>query len=214
MDDAARTSFDPSAVALDSQLIDLIPVAICVCDVSSGEIIRFNRSAAQLWGSQLNQTTAENGYCGFLKVFSPAGIHLSQDQTPIAEALKTGAPVTQKEILVERADGARFMLSVNVDIVRDENGNCTATVSTFQNITEDKRPESLLSQSESWFRTLADHLPVAAYTCDNDGLITYFNKPAVELWGRAPALQDSIDSFYGAYKLFSSDGFVLTHESN
>jgi len=106
MDDAAKTSFDPSAVALDSRLIDLIPVAICVCDASSGEIIRFNRSAEQLWGKQPSITAAKYGYCGFSKVFSPAGIHLTQDQTPIAEALKTGAPVTQKEILAERADGA------------------------------------------------------------------------------------------------------------
>lgn len=214
MDDAAKTSFDPSAVALDSRLIDLIPVAICVCDASSGEIIRFNRSAEQLWGKQPSITAAKNGYCGFSKVFSPAGIHLTQDQTPIAEALKTGAPVTQKEILAERADGARFMLTVSVDIVRDENGNCTATVSTFQNITEHKNAENFLPQSESWFRSLADHLPVAAYTCDNDGLLTYFNKPAVDLWGRSPALQDPADRFCGAYKLFSSDGFAMTHESS
>jgi len=214
MDDAAKTSFDPSAVALDSRLIDLIPVAICVCDASSGEIIRFNRSAEQLWGKQPSITAAKNGYCGFSKVFSPAGIHLTQDQTPIAEALKTGAPVTQKEILVERADGARFMLTVSVDIVRDENGNCTATVSTFQNITEHKNAENFLPQSENWFRSLADHLPVAAYTCDNDGLLTYFNKPAADLWGRSPALQDPADRFCGAYKLFSSDGFAMTHESS
>src|SRR5690606_30616134 len=212
MYDAAKTSFDPSAVALDSRLIDCIPVAICICDASSGEVIRFNPATEKLWGKKSKATAAKGGYCGFLKVFSPCGAPLAYDQTPIAETLRTGIPVTQKEILVERADGTLLRLSVSVDIIRDEKENCTGTASVFQNITECRKTDDSLSQDESLFRNLVDHLPVAAYTCDNDGLITCFNKPAVDLWGRAPALRDPGERFCGAYKLFSSDGFPLSHE--
>ena len=45
------------------------------------------------------------------------------------------------------------------------------------------------------FRRLLERLPAAAYTCDADGLITYFNPRAVELWGREPALDDPIDRY-------------------
>jgi two-component system sensor kinase FixL len=42
---------------------------------------------------------------------------------------------------------------------------------------------------------LLDVVPAAAYTCDADGLITYFNERAVEVWGRAPKLHDPIDRY-------------------
>jgi PAS domain S-box-containing protein len=59
---------------------------------------------------------------------------------------------------------------------------------------------------------LLDGLPVGAYTCDNHGLITYFNRKAVELWGREPQLNDPTDRFCGSHRLFSSDGTALKHD--
>jgi len=37
-------------------------------------------------------------------------------------------------------------------------------------------------------RQTLDILPAAAYTCDANGLITYFNKHAELVWGRTPLL--------------------------
>jgi two-component system, LuxR family, sensor kinase FixL len=45
------------------------------------------------------------------------------------------------------------------------------------------------------FRRLIDKMPAAAYTCDAEGLITYFNQRAVETWGREPKLNDPIDRY-------------------
>jgi PAS domain-containing protein len=45
------------------------------------------------------------------------------------------------------------------------------------------------------FRRLLEKLPVGAYTCNTEGLITYFNPQAVELWGREPKLNDPIDRY-------------------
>jgi PAS domain S-box-containing protein len=64
----------------------------------------------------------------------------------------------------------------------------------------------------SEFHRLLDALPAGAYTCDADGLITYFNQHAVELWGRTPALNDSSDRFCGSFKLFSKDGTPIAHD--
>lgn len=50
-------------------------------------------------------------------------------------------------------------------------------------------------KGDSEFRRLLDRLPAAAYTCDTDGLITYFNQRAVELWGREPKLNDPVDRY-------------------
>src|SRR6202163_1053269 len=64
----------------------------------------------------------------------------------------------------------------------------------------------------SEFQRLLEVLPAGAYTCDADGLITYFNQHAVALWGRTPALNDARDRFCGSFKLFSKDGTPLAHD--
>jgi signal transduction histidine kinase len=75
-----------------------------------------------------------------------------------------------------------------------------------------RQAESALYHSELQFRRLLDKLPAGAYTCDPQGLITYFNQQAVQLWGRAPKLNDPVDRFCGSFKLFSADGSPLTHD--
>ena len=62
------------------------------------------------------------------------------------------------------------------------------------------------------FCHLLEALPAGAYTCDPDGLITYFNAHALELWGRAPRLNDPADRFCGSFKLFATDGTAIPHD--
>jgi len=48
------------------------------------------------------------------------------------------------------------------------------------------------------------HLPIAFYTCDADGYITFFNSAATELFGRAPKIGK--DVWCGAKKTYYPDG--------
>src|SRR6188768_1538959 len=61
------------------------------------------------------------------------------------------------------------------------------------------------------FYRLLDRLPSAAYTCDAEGLITYYNLHALELWGRKPRLNHPADRFCGSFKLFTPDGAPIPH---
>lgn len=70
----------------------------------------------------------------------------------------------------------------------------------------------LTLNNEIRFRSLLEKLPAGAYTCDPDGLITYFNQHAVQLWGRSPQLNDPIDRFCGSYKLYATDGERIPHD--
>jgi len=54
------------------------------------------------------------------------------------------------------------------------------------------------------FRQIVEALPAALYMTDASGRITYFNKAAAELWGRAPKLGE--ERWSGAWKLFWADG--------
>lgn len=52
---------------------------------------------------------------------------------------------------------------------------------------------------------LLDRLPAGAYVCDSNGLIMYYNQRAVELWGRAPKLNDPEDRYCGSFRLYSAE---------
>jgi PAS domain S-box-containing protein len=67
-------------------------------------------------------------------------------------------------------------------------------------------------RGEFEFRKLLERLPAGAYTCNTDGLITFCNTRAVELWGRKPALHDPVDRFCGSFRLFSANGEAIVHE--
>jgi two-component system, LuxR family, sensor kinase FixL len=75
-----------------------------------------------------------------------------------------------------------------------------------------KQAEVALQNGESHFRRLLEKLPAGAYTCDPGGLITYYNQHAVQLWGRAPKLNDPVDRFCGSFKLFAPDGSPIAHD--
>jgi hypothetical protein len=60
--------------------------------------------------------------------------------------------------------------------------------------------------------TLAGDATRCAYTCDPEGLITYYNQQAVRLWGRAPKLNDPDDRFCGSFRLFALVGSPIAHD--
>lgn len=65
--------------------------------------------------------------------------------------------------------------------------------------------------SDIEFRELLERLPAAAYTTDAEGLITWFNEAAVEVWGREPRLNDPVDRFCGSFRLFYVDDSPMAH---
>jgi PAS domain S-box-containing protein len=78
-------------------------------------------------------------------------------------------------------------------------------------LTERKRAEEAIRQSEKRYRALFDWVPVAVYTCDAKGLIQEYNQHAVELWGREPKRNDLSERFCGSFKIFYPDGRPMPH---
>ncbi len=60
------------------------------------------------------------------------------------------------------------------------------------------------------FRQIVEKLPVALYTTDAEGRITYFNEAAAALWGRSPKI--GVDLWCGSWRLFWPDGRPMAHD--
>ena len=57
------------------------------------------------------------------------------------------------------------------------------------------------------YRAIVEELPVAIYTCDMEGRITFYNDAAAELWGNRPELGK--DLWCGSWKIYNPDGAQL-----
>jgi PAS domain S-box-containing protein len=74
-------------------------------------------------------------------------------------------------------------------------------------VTEARAAERRLKEGELQFRAMLEALPVAIYTTDADGIITFYNRTAAELAGREPTL--GADRWCVTWRLFDHDGTPL-----
>jgi PAS domain S-box-containing protein len=75
-----------------------------------------------------------------------------------------------------------------------------------------EQAQQALRASQERYRELFDLSPVAVYSCNASGVIEQFNRRAVELWGRKPALGDTDERFCGSFKMFRPDGSFMPHD--
>jgi len=103
--------------------------------------------------------------------------------TAVGEAWQTGKlPNTDLELI--HPDGSRRWISVRGEAERDASGHKIRLRGTAQNITERKRMEQSLRETEERFRTIADSAPVLIWMSGTDTLRTYFNRRWLDFTGR------------------------------
>ena len=69
-----------------------------------------------------------------------------------------------------------------------------------------------LDVSEENLRELVSVMPAAVYACDSDGVITFYNRQAVDIFGRTPDLDDLPWASLESHPLYRPDGTVLRPE--
>lgn len=189
--------------------VEMLPMAIYACD-ASGRLRWFNHRAAELWGREPRIGDESELFCGSFKLFHLDGRLISRAESPMAHVLKTGTPLHGKEATIEKPDGSRVTAMVHIDPIKDEGGNVIGAINCFHDITERKRSEDKLRESERQFRELLEALPAAIYTTDAAGRITFYNQAAVDLSGRRPELGS--DQWCVSWRLYSPDGTPLPHD--
>jgi PAS domain S-box-containing protein len=206
----AFASLDPEPLlASPPALIEFLPLAVYACD-ASGRIRWFNARAAELWGrspeiGEKAERLAEAG-----RVYGLDGALIADGEGPMAHALRTGENVDGRTVAMERPDGSRIAAMMHVTALLDSGGNIVGAVNCFHDVTERIREDRAARESEGRLRDILDALPVALYTTDAEGRITYYNEAAVEMSGRRPTLGD--DKWCVSWKLFHPDGTPLPHD--
>ena len=187
---------DERVLDLPDHLLDLLPVGVYVCD-RAGLIVRYNRAAAELWGCSPKIGDPTVRFCGS---YGLNGNSIPHAKCPMRDVLATGQGVRDQEIVIERPDGARMVALVNIAAIKDSAGRIVGAVNVFREKPEQLSGSVRLNGHERNSGELLQALPVAVYTTDAAGHITFYNDAAAELWGVRPELGKS--EFCGSWKLY------------
>jgi PAS domain S-box-containing protein/putative nucleotidyltransferase with HDIG domain len=156
-------------------LVDNIDLGINLIDPEHN-IIMVNCTQSRHLNKPLNQTIGKKCYREFEKRDAVC------PHCPGVQTMATGQPA-EAEIEVTGDDQRRYTLRIQTFPVLGQNGTMTAFIEVVEDITERKRMEQELRESEERFRKVVETMKVGLGAIDENGVLTYVNEYLAKMLG-------------------------------
>jgi diguanylate cyclase (GGDEF)-like protein/PAS domain S-box-containing protein len=157
-------------------IIDTIPDAYSEQNLQ-GNIVYFNDAYAESMQSY-NRTELQNlNYKEYIDNHSAKRIFQVYNTV-----FKTGKPLKNVEMEGRSKNGIKSLVELSVSLARDNQGNPTGFHTVSRDITERRKKEDALRQSEERYRTIIDTIADAYYEVDLAGNTTRFNDAYLKLY--------------------------------
>lgn len=115
---------------------------------------------------------------------------VAAEDRSLVEAMMDSLTPQNPEVRIENRfmmkDGERWTLWANRALKFNETGRWLEAQSSGMDITDRKRAEEAVRESEQRFRIMADHSPVMIWVTDPTGRCTYLNRRWFEFTGQTP----------------------------
>ena len=148
--------------------------SVCITDIK-GNIIFVNNSFCQTFGYELEKIIGVH----FSYIISENNLNGIKDQI-LASAFKDG---WKGEVTCKRKDNKEFLSYLSTSLINNELGMPSALIAILVDITDRKKSEEALRESEERFRSLIDNMIESALIIDWKGKIIFANKSAARLVG-------------------------------
>jgi len=145
---------------------------------TDGRIVRVNREFTRMFGYEM----AEILHRTIDELIVP--VALAESARDYTKGLRHGGRV-EVETVRARKNGSEVRVSILAVPVTTASDEHIATYAIYRDITEQKRAEERLRESEARFQEMADTAPVLIWMTGTDGLCNYFNKPWLDFTGRS-----------------------------
>ncbi|ACB74064.1 PAS domain S-box protein [Opitutus terrae] len=152
-------------------------IGIMECDLE-GRILRCNPALARLVGY------AEAELCGMNWRDLCPPEEVGENERVAQRLLRGDRPSFTGERRYRRKDGSVGWIDIFATSIFDDSGRPTYGLAMLVDITERKRAEAELRETEERFRVAADNAPVLLWIADTDKQRTWFNQPWLEFVGR------------------------------
>ena len=151
----------------------------------SGRILECNASAERIFGITRDQMIGLTSLDPRWNVMDAKGSPIRDEDHPIRITLRTGEPQRDYVMGVQRADGRRTWICINTQpLFRPRESSLYAVVASFADITESRRAEEVLRESEERFRSLFEYSIDGVLLTAPDGAILAANPEACRMLGR------------------------------
>ena len=172
-----------SAHDLSRSIIEHGPAGITIVN-REGVVESANRLAQEILGLSQGEIQGRTYRDLKWKITSIDGSEFPDRKLPFRRVLDTGEAVHNVQHAIERPSGERRLLSINAAPLKNQEGFTERVVCVIRDITERKRAEKELRESEERFRYLLNDLPfmsVQGYRAD--GTTVYWNRGSEILYG-------------------------------
>ena len=179
----------------EADIINFLPDATFAID-TRGIIIAWNRAMEKMTGVSADRVLGKGNFEYALPFYHerrPLLINLVLDDDPaIVEKypfVKREGKTLFSEITIPHFnEGRGAALWFTASPLYDKDGAVVGAIESIREISDWKRAEQALNESERRFRELADMLPLAIYEADENANLTYANRMAFELFGYTPEI--------------------------
>ncbi len=161
-------------------LIKGLPFAVYYCN-STGALEFYNDAAVALWG---RQPEANEIWCGSFRVFDISGNLVTPEETHTAKCFKENKPL-RGEAYVERPNGELRHVLSSPQPLHDATGNLIGVMNALIDVTDMKKAEQAIIESELRFRTVANTAPVMIWMAGTDKQCYFCNTGWLEYTGRS-----------------------------
>jgi PAS domain S-box-containing protein len=145
---------------------------------TDGRVASVNNEFTRMFGYEADQVLGQP----IDDLIVPEG--LVESAREYTNELRHGGRV-EIETVRRRKDGGDLRVAIVAVPVTTSSGEQIAYYAIYRDITEQKRAEERLRESEARFQEMADTAPVLIWMTGTDGLCNYFNKPWLEFTGRS-----------------------------
>jgi len=165
-------------------LINSIPDAVWFVGVDN-KLQLVNPAASKEMGVESGNLEDVQKVGDTLEVFRPDGIRNSEEAAPPTRALK-GETIINEEETVRFQDGSMRIRQVSASPVRDADGKIIGSIAVARDVTEQKKMEAALKESEQKYHALVETTSDFIWEMDVEGKYTYCSPQVEKLWGYKP----------------------------